>query len=262
VILSSAVVFLSEEYAQRYFLASVPLPSIRRAQIAPNGIDLSHFTPVRRNRQERPFTIGMIGRMVPGKDFDSLIRAVAQLSESGTDIELRLAGDGPRREVLEALASSLGVSGRITFAGYLEANEIPDFMRSLDLYVHATFGETHPTAILQAYAAALPVVGSDVPGVNTLIRDRTDARLVSPGDPTSIAKVIDELRHDAEARAAFGRRARERALSEFGAERMVECYLQVLARCDARGPWAAALRGPTVRRNGGCSPDGPAGGAA
>jgi glycosyltransferase involved in cell wall biosynthesis len=181
-----AVIVLSDDYRNRYPLRRWPLPAVRRLTVIPNGIDTDQFRP-QSSRPERPFTLGMGCRLIPIKDVDSLIDAMATLARdpASADVRLRLAGEGPTRVDLEAQVDRLGLRGHVEFTGQLAEHEMPDFYASIDVYVQATHGETASISLLEAYACGLAVVASDVEGVRGFVHDGEDGLLVAPRDPAA-----------------------------------------------------------------------------
>jgi glycosyltransferase involved in cell wall biosynthesis len=238
--IGDAVVVLSEDYRRRYRFRSLAERRGRPLAVIPNGVDVHRFRPAG-PQSEQPdgrLRIGMMGRMVPTKDFAGLLHAISLLAEGTRDrLTLRLAGDGTERERLERLCHELDIDSVVSFTGTLGEPQLVEFLADLDVYVHATFGETASTALLQACAMGLPVIASDVPGVHDLVRGGTDAVLVPPGSAQALATALQAVLDDPARRASLGEAARARAVSCFGADLMSERYLQVLTREDPSGPW-------------------------
>ncbi len=132
----------------------------------PNGLDPEVFHPVERAASDssRPQRIIGVGRLVPSKRFDLAISVLAHLVKV-IDIELVVAGDGPERNRLEALAEGLPV----TFLGHLsDRRTLAETIRSSDVLVMPSASEGYPNAILEALACGLPVVASNVPGIRAV----------------------------------------------------------------------------------------------
>lgn len=237
---SSSVVFLTEAYRRAYPFRRLPFPSLAKSVVIPNGIGLEEFSPPESvGGEEGTFRVGMMGRMDGMKDFATLIRAWAILAarRGQGSMRLLLAGDGRDRARLEGLAREAGVADSVEFVGMLGPEELPSFLQGLDLYAHASPGETMSTALLQAFATGLPVVASRVSGITNLVREGRDGLLVPPGDPEALAEALADLRRETELRRALGTAARARAEAEFGADRMADRYLAHWAGLDPRGPW-------------------------
>lgn len=138
-------------------------PSDPRVVAIPNGLDPRIFHPIElahSDREPRRRLVG-VGRLIPSKRFDFAISLLAQL-ERDIDLDLVIAGDGPERKRLEALAEGLPV----TFLGHLsDRRTLADLLRSSDVLVMPSTSEGYPNAILEALGCGLPVVASDVPGI-------------------------------------------------------------------------------------------------
>jgi glycosyltransferase involved in cell wall biosynthesis len=227
--IASRAVFLSEDYKANYPLRWLPLKSIREAVVIPTGIDLSVFSPSPKGNSS-PFRVGMMGRMIRSKDFTTLLRSWKRIVSShvGGHVQLRIAGDGPDRRELESLSRELGVDHTVQFLGHVPARAIPSYLKQLDLYVHATLGETRSTALLQAYGCGLPVVASNVVGVRDFVRHDSDGVLVEPGSATALATVVISLAEDPARRMRLSAVARLRATAEFDAGLMARRYLSLV----------------------------------
>ncbi|MEU0134631.1 glycosyltransferase [Streptomyces sp. NPDC006296] len=169
--LGAATVAVSETVAGRLRDWGVPAA---RIHTVPNGVDAAAFRfdgGLRRSTRallgipEGDFVVGGVGRLVPGKRFDLLIRAVAALPGA----RLVLAGDGPEAASLRALAVRLGAAGRVTFLGECggagTAPGVPAVLSAVDTFVSASREESFGLAVVEALAAGLPVVHAACPAV-------------------------------------------------------------------------------------------------
>lgn len=243
------LVLLSEAYRDGYPLARRAARLGLPQAVIPNGVDPDVFRPapgsVQSSRQ-RSVRFGMVSGLVPGKDHASLLRAMVRLHATEPGAHLTIIGDGPRRGSLEALRDELGLGSVVTFVGHVPSSEVAARLRDLDVYVHASSGETHSTAILQAQATALPVIGSRVPGVAEAVAEGIDGLLVEAGDVDGLASAMRRFVGDEDLAARLGAAGRRRVLDGSTTASMVEGYLALLRRVDARGPWEAAGSDPTA----------------
>jgi glycosyltransferase involved in cell wall biosynthesis len=142
------------------------------------------------------FVILYSGRFHRQKGVRYLLEAFVLLKErysSDFPLLLLLAGDGPEREALEAkFGNVLGDSCR--FLGHRE--DMPDLLAATDLFVLPSLWEGCPMVILEAWAAGVPVIATDVPGTRDLIRDGENGLLVPPKDPVALAEAIERLWKD------------------------------------------------------------------
>lgn len=141
-----------------------------KVTIIPNGIDLDRFAPtVPRPGAGPKLRVGMAARFSNAKRQDLLVEVVRTLQRDDPRVEwqLTLAGEGEERERVEALAQL--TPAHVDFAGLLDEDGLIKWFQSLDIYAHASDGETLSTSILQAMACQLPIVASDVEGIRNLL---------------------------------------------------------------------------------------------
>ncbi|HKC24972.1 MAG TPA: glycosyltransferase, partial [Thermoanaerobaculia bacterium] len=119
--------------SNRLYLESLGEEVGRKVVVIPHGIDVDLFTAIER-RPERGRLLS-IGRLVPKKGFDVLLRAVALLAEKGIDVRLHLIGDGPLRGELAALAASMRIGDRVVFGGARPQPELLDELASAEVFV-------------------------------------------------------------------------------------------------------------------------------
>jgi glycosyltransferase involved in cell wall biosynthesis len=171
--LGAATVAVSPTVAGRLRDWGVPGP---RIHVVPNGIDAARFrfdASGRRATRRRlgvpadAYVVGGVGRLVPGKRFDVLIEAVAAVP----GVRLLLAGDGPEREALHALAVRLRAADRIRLLGECDADGVAALLSAADLFVSASREEAFGLAVVEALAAGLPVLHSTCPAVDDLPPD-------------------------------------------------------------------------------------------
>lgn len=239
---SRGVVFLTTQYQERYPLRRLQEILGRPGFVVPNGIGATHrrssgelrLAPKRRRTQ----IIGMASRLVPTKEHDVLIRAIHILhSRLGYDkVHLRIAGEGSTLQELGALAEKLGVAEFVHFVGHVPSSEIPSFLASLDVYAHATLGEGFSIALLEAAEAGVPIVVSDVMGVNEFFVDGETAVLVPASNPDAMAAGITRVL-DSGVGSRLASAAREWILKNYSSDQMAAGYRAVLAAVDPSGEW-------------------------
>jgi len=179
-----------------------------RLRWIPNFVDLEAFTP----KQEAGGDVVFAGRLSQEKGVDVLVEAVA----ARADLRLDVAGDGPSRASLEALADERGASDRIRFHGRLPTDTLQALLRSASVAaVPSRWYENMPLAVLEAFASGLPVVGTSLGGVPELIDPGVDGQIVPPNDPGALGEALAGLVGDPKEAFAMGRRGREKAEREF-----------------------------------------------
>jgi teichuronic acid biosynthesis glycosyltransferase TuaC len=173
-------------------VAGLGVPKERIVTI-PTGVDGRRFHP--RDRAAARAEIGVSGRclLVPGrlareKGIDVLLHALAGLERS--DVTLLLAGEGPERPRLAALAAALGITARVRFEGFQPEARMPVYYAAADLVCLPSREEGWPDALMESLACGCPFVASDVGGVPE-IRDLTgDGIVVPPNDPRALAAAL------------------------------------------------------------------------
>lgn len=229
--LANRLIFLTPESLDGVDNRFPKLRVREKAEIIPNGIDTDLYTPQNRNPSRPGLTIGMQSRLQKIKDHPTLLRAFHSILKSAPDLELklRIAGDGTTMNELQELTAQLGITDRVEFCGMLAEAELKRFMDSLDIYVHATLGETMSNSIMQAMACGLPIIASDVWGVNNMLNDNVNAILVPPGSPDAMAEALLKLVRDQQLATSLGNEARKTAELEYSNHRLFRQYAGLYA---------------------------------
>jgi glycosyltransferase involved in cell wall biosynthesis len=150
--------------------------------------------------------VGTVSRVSVEKGHAHLIDAMALLAEVVPKLHLLILGDGPARPDLEAQVTRLGLTNRVTFTGFFD--DLPGALAAMDLLAQPSVKEEgFPTALLEAQAAGLPVVASDIGGVKETIDVKRTGLLVPPGDTAALADVLANLADAPEKREAMGEAA-------------------------------------------------------
>ncbi|SMX31740.1 glycosyltransferase [Maliponia aquimaris] len=131
-----------------------------------------------------------VGRLAGVKGVPLLLEAVATLRDRFPDMRLTLIGDGPDRAALEAQAQALGITDITAFLGYRSQAEVADQLAHTDLFVLPSFAEGLPVVLMEALAAGVPVITTQIAGVPELVTENGTGRLVPPGDAKALAEAI------------------------------------------------------------------------
>lgn len=192
--LCNKLVFLTEE-SRSSLKEKIPFWFNKsKTVIISNGIDLIKYQKVNPSINfKTPIIIGMQSRLQLIKDHPTLIKAFSLLADNNPHYELHIAGDGTTLESLIKLVKDLKLENKVFFNGLLNEAELLNFMGTLDIYIHATFGETLSNSILQAMACGLPIVASDVKGVNNLITDGLSGLLYESENINQLMEKIQYL---------------------------------------------------------------------
>jgi glycosyltransferase involved in cell wall biosynthesis len=193
----------------------------RRTTVIPNGVDLTRF-PRPSPREGAIRRVITVANLRPEKAHEVLIEAAARLAPRHPDVEFLVVGDGPRRAELEALVRARGIAQQVRFLGHRD--DVPALLASADAYVLPSRTEAFPNGIIEAMAAALPVVACGVGGMLELVTPERTGLLVRPDDPIGLAAAMQSL-FEAPAHAReMGRAGRREVETRFSFERMVKSF--------------------------------------
>lgn len=202
-----------------------------------NGVDSMRFRP----RDARPrigpeefltddvFIIGSVGRMAAVKDYPNLVQAFLMLLEMepaarGT-LRLLIVGDGFAREECLSRLRAAGAESLAWLPG--ERDDIPELMRTMDVFVLPSLGEGISNTILEAMSSGLPVVATRVGGNAELVREGITGTLVPPAEPELLARALRDYFRKPELRLRHGKAARQQIESAFSMDAMANAYLHV-----------------------------------
>ncbi len=194
-----------------------------------NGVALDRFTPRTAPRETGVMKIGAVGGLRRVKNFGRLIRAFVHLPANA---RLVILGEGPERTELEALAHSLGVADRVSLPGHVAdiAAAICDF----DIFALSSDTEQAPISVIEAMAAALPIVATDVGDIRTMVSPENQPFTVPLGDEARFAEALSHVAGDADLRARLGRANRARAQAGHDIGQMIGRYAQIYGLADPR----------------------------
>jgi glycosyltransferase involved in cell wall biosynthesis len=219
--------------------------SASRIVTIPNFLDPEAFEPMAAEDRRRmldelgvpesAFVVGIVARLSRVKDHGTLLRAVASLRDRIPALHCVLVGDGPERGAIEAQAASLGIADLVHLAG--ERAQPPNLHGLFDVSVLCSTSEAFPNSVLEAMAAARPVIATDVGGTPDAVREGTTGLLVRPSDPSRLADAILRLYSEPALRVKLGNAGCAAARADYGADaviRKVEAlYTQLAGRAVA-----------------------------
>ncbi|MDP3764364.1 MAG: glycosyltransferase family 4 protein [bacterium] len=182
------------DFAHRY-------GAICPVEVVPNGVDLSKFLISNSqflNKTKNPNVKIIIttSRLVYKNGVDILIRACAQLPI--TNYQLLIVGDGPDRSNLEKLTKDLGIVDQVKFVGHVDPDLIPKYLYQADLFVRPSRSEGLGNSFLEAMAAGLPVIGTEVGGIPDFLINNVNGLFCQVDDPDDLSKKITTILNDAE----------------------------------------------------------------
>jgi L-malate glycosyltransferase len=228
-LVADKMVYLSTDYREQVKAKWGWLYDEKKVAVIPNGINLDTFKKAG-TRQDTPvFLLGMQSRLISIKDHLTLLDAFAMLLKKELPVKLHLliAGEGEFKEVLIKHAASLNISDKLTFTGMLEEKELVHFLHKLDIYIHASLGETMSTAIMQAMACAKPIIASDVPGINNMIRNNQTGLLVPAKNAAALSDAVLQLINNSQLAELLAGNAYTFATENYSNKRMLQLYNEI-----------------------------------
>jgi glycosyltransferase involved in cell wall biosynthesis len=159
------------------------------------------------------------------KGIEYLLRALAELRREFPTLRVEIAGTGPHHEKLKAAAADAGMTEHVRFLGWID--DLASVFSRWDVFVMPSLEEGFPIAALDAMAAGLPVVATDVGGVPELIEDGKTGRLVPPYDADALASRLRLLLLNPEQRLSMGAAGHARVRDHFSVAPMIESFAQL-----------------------------------
>lgn len=199
---SDAVIAVSDDVAFHCRDLGADPASVRTV---PNGVDLQRFRPGPAPDPNSPPVVLFLGRLIGNKGPDTALAAFERLRRSGLDARLRLVGDGPERRRLEAMVRGMEHRDDVELVGAVDDPE--RHLAGAAVLVRPSRTEGMSLALLEAMAAGVPVVASDIPANRELLGDG-GGRLVPVGDPDALARAVAGLLADPAARQRVARAGR------------------------------------------------------
>jgi phosphatidylinositol alpha-mannosyltransferase len=182
-------------------------------RVVPNAVDVGRFASA--EPREDLVALGgrrllFVGRLDDRKGFVDAVGAFGRLADTRPDLRLVVAGDGPRRAAVDALAPAM--RERVTMLGAVENADLPPVHAACEVFVAPnTGGESFGIVLLEAMAAGLPVVATDILGFDEVVRGEVDGVLVPARDAAALAAAVARVLDDDDLRDRLAAAARERA---------------------------------------------------
>lgn len=214
-------------------------PDLERISVLPNGVDTEMFRPGAQGPHvAAPLRMFSAGRLVQSKGHRFILRSLAELTAEGLDIRYTIAGDGPLRPTLEALARELGLADRVSFTGAYRHAELPDMLRESDLFVLPGWPEAFGIVYLESLASGVPVIAASDGGASSFVADTVNGYLVRHAEPPEISRSIQSfVGLNQRERHAMQAAARTTAL-DFTWQRNAESLMHILTEAIDSPPTA------------------------
>ncbi len=219
-------VIANSEGLRTLSLAADPIP----VRVIPNGVDTERFTPAAALRDDGMFRILAVGRLQEQKNHSFALGVIAALVNAIPQrVEYHIVGDGPLRAALEKQAADLGIAGNIVWHGWMKREQIAAMYSSCDCLLQPSLYEGMPNSVLEAMAAALPVVASAIAGNVDVIRDGETGWLLPLNDAPAFAERLRQLATSETLRAQIARASREHVLASFSWDAAARDYIGLFA---------------------------------
>ncbi len=236
--------FIAASAAIRDVLVADGIPA-SRITVVHDGIDVERVVKVPAEDIHQTFwfpkgapVLVNVGALVGHKGQKFLVEAMAQVRRQVPDAQLVIFGEGDLREPLSRQIRDLGLDKHVVLAGFRD--DVHALTRSAELFVMSSVTEGLGSAVLDAMALGLPVVGTRAGGIPEAVEDGVTGLLVPPGRADALAEAIVRMLNDPAARQRMGEAGRARVEAEFGVDRLVEGTLATYRHVLARNPTSQA----------------------
>ena len=226
----SRIVAVSEDLVKSMSAAGICPDQIR---LIMNGISLANPPNATKSSEIRSkfgilngcYVIGCVASLIPVKAHADLLNAFSRLVKTIPDSMLLLIGDGPLHGDLKLMVQNLDFHDKVKFLGY--RTDARELYPAFDLFALVSYSEGLPMAMLEAMAAALPIVASAVGSIPQVICPMKNGILIKPGDIDGIANSFIKLAQDPELRKSLGQNARSEVVTKYSVSRMARDYEQL-----------------------------------
>ncbi|MEP6591351.1 MAG: glycosyltransferase [Gemmatimonadota bacterium] len=198
----------------------------KRIQVIRNGIAVGE-TPAEPSGTARHRAVH-VARLNEVKDQATLLRAVRLVIDRAPEFELDIVGDGEERLALERLASELGIAAAVHFHGFQD--DVRGYLSRAGMFVLSSLSEGIALTLLEAMAAGLPVVATDVGGNREVVLPGVTGHLVPPRNPAALADAMLSLLANPEHARTLGLAGRDRVVRDFSVEATVRAYESLYLR--------------------------------
>jgi phosphatidylinositol alpha-1,6-mannosyltransferase len=239
--LRQADALISDGWAAKHLPAVVGAPvddvvkGVDTALFTPDGPDLRAALGLEGKR-----VVLCVARLVPIKNLGLLIDAIADVRRRTADAALVIVGEGPQLAALQAQAQSLGIADAVRFAGYVGQEQTPAWYRTADVFALPSEFDNSPNVVLEAMAAGLPIVATDVGGLRDYVDVPRNGMLVPKGSRAEMASALELYLDDPPRAAATGRTNRDDAIARFSwsvsASRMLAVFERIVRDHARRVP--------------------------
>ncbi len=195
--------------------------------VIPDGVDLKKFYPIEKENSLKTVRILAIGRLIPRKGFDCLIRSLPiVIEQTQRDFCVEIVGDGPQLSELMHLAKKINVDGKVVFSGAVPYDMLVNKYQQSDIFVLSSSAEGMPLVVLEAMASGLPIIATKVQGIGELVFDGLNGYLFNPFDYNTLGRLLACMINDDEKRITMGKESL-RIIKKYDWSYITEQYLKL-----------------------------------
>jgi glycosyltransferase involved in cell wall biosynthesis len=199
-------------------------------QVIPDGVDLEKFHPIDKKINSEKIRILAIGRLIPRKGFDFLIRSLPEvLKLANKDFIVEIVGDGPLRNDLIHKAEELKVAEKVVFSGSIPYEQLADKYQQADIFILSSLAEGMPLVVLEAMASGLPIISSKVQGIEEVVKQGINGYLFSPTDYSTLSQYLAKLINNDDIRLKMGTES-TKIIKDYDWANITEQYIRIYER--------------------------------
>jgi glycosyltransferase involved in cell wall biosynthesis len=219
-------------YEQAKIIAKTLHISPSRLETIYNGVELSQQPPESdlvepyRNKENSPTIICSISTLTVQKGLSYLIDAADKLRRNKVNCVILIVGDGPLRQGLEERCQLLGLSEMVYFLGWVP-NAATQLLPNIDIFCQSSLWEANSIALLEAMAAGIPIVTTNVGESRHIINEGENGNIVKPRDPDELASALAALVSDQQLRQVYSKNAQKDYFEKYTVEQMISNYSQL-----------------------------------